>query len=82
MRDSFLDDPNFLLKAVGIMVFVPLLGVILTACFSEQPPNPQDDNGWREITPPRPDLQCWVRWNRPESAVCAQSLTFTHGASQ
>ena len=82
MRTSFLDDPNFLLKAVGIMVFVPLLGVILTACFSEQPLKPQDDNGWREVTPPRPDLQCWVRWNRPESVVCAQSLTSTHGASQ
>jgi len=82
MRDSFLDDPNLLLKAVGIMVFAPILGFILTACFSEQPLNPQNDNGWREVTPPRLDLQCWVRWNRSESTVCVPSLTSTHGASQ
>ena len=52
--------------------------LLLVAC-SSPPPNP--DNGWREVAPPRRDLQCWVRWNDPKTTVCAQSLTATHGAS-
>ncbi len=82
MNRSFLDDKSFFFTVVGILISVPLLGVILAACSSEQSTNPQDENGWHEVTPPRPDLQCWVRWNRSESTVCAPSLASTHGASQ
>lgn len=43
---------------------------------------PISNHGWRETEPPRPDLQCWVRWNESKTTVCAPSLTSTHGASQ
>jgi hypothetical protein len=26
---------------------------------------------WRAVPPPRPDLECWVMWNRHETVVCA-----------
>jgi hypothetical protein len=42
----------------------------------------EENKGWREIKPPRPDLQCWTHWNVPGSEVCAPSLTSTRGASQ
>ena len=54
-----------------------LLSLIL-ACST---PQPDPNNGWREIPPPRPDMQCWVRWSHSGSEVCAPSLTSTHGAS-
>ena len=82
MRTSFLDDRNFPLHVMGILIVLPAFALIFGACFAEQPQKPQDENGWHEVTPPRPDLQCWVRWNRPESVVCAPSLTSTHGASR
>jgi len=55
--------------------------IALLACSSGQAQKPQDDNGWREVTSPRPDLQCWVRWNHSDSTVCAPSLNSTHGVS-
>ncbi len=57
---------------MGILLF-------LIAC---APAKPDTSNGWREIPPPRPDLQCWVRYNVTGSEVCAPSLTSTHGAFQ
>lgn len=57
---------------MGILLF-------LIAC---APAKPDTSNGWREIPSPRPDLQCWVRYNVTGSEVCAPSLTSTHGASQ
>jgi hypothetical protein len=36
-------------------------------------------DGWREIPPPRADLQCWTRFNT--DIICVPSLTATHGAS-
>lgn len=51
---------------------------LLLACTPTPPP---ENHGWREIEPPRPDLQCWVRWSQTGTEVCAPSLTSTHGAS-
>ena len=58
-----------------------MITLLLLACFSGQPQKPADKNGWREVTPPRSDLQCWVRWNRSESTVCVPALNSTRGAS-
>lgn len=52
--------------------------IFMISCYSS---NPKIDNGWREITPPRPDLQCWTRWSNEGSVVCAPSLNSTRGAS-
>ena len=56
---------------------IALLALIL-AC-TTTPAAPSD--AWREVPPPRPDLQCWVRWSQSEALVCAPSLTSTRGAS-
>jgi hypothetical protein len=40
---------------------------------------PYSVHGWREIPSPRPDLQCWTRFDL--DIICAPSLTSTHGAS-
>ena len=53
--------------------------LLILACTTVGAPS---KTAWREIDSPRPDLQCWVRWNNPASAVCAPSLTSTHGASR
>ncbi len=60
---------------LAIMTF----SFLFSACTS---PRPVENHGWRETESPRPDLQCWVRWNDPKSTVCAPSLTSTHGASK
>lgn len=49
----------------------------LLACLASG--SPPSDNGWREVPPPRRDLQCWTRFNT--QLVCVPSLTATHGAS-
>lgn len=49
---------------------------VLLAC---APSSPDADKAWQEVPPPRPDLQCWMRWGR--EVVCAPSLTSTHGAA-
>ncbi len=56
-----------------------MLLLILLGCV---PPQPAENHGWKEIDPPRPDLQCWRRWSHDQSTVCAPSLTSTHGASK
>jgi hypothetical protein len=58
-----------------------MITLLLLACFSGQPQKPADKNGWREIASPRTDLQCWVRWDRPDTVVCVPALNSTHGAS-
>ena len=55
-----------------------VLIISMLACYSS---DAKIDNGWREITSPRPDLQCWVRWSNEGSVVCSPSLNSTHGAS-
>ena len=52
-----------------------LLALIL-AC-TTPPATPSE--AWKEVPPPRPDMQCWLRWGR--DVVCAPSLTSTRGAS-
>lgn len=56
---------------------VVLLMFLFAAC---SPEVPEPSNGWREVPSPRPDLQCWVRYN--VELICAPSLTATHGAAQ
>ena len=62
-----------------ITIAVPTIIIGIAACST---PKPVENHGWKEIDSPRPDLQCWVRWNDPKTAVCAPSLTSTHGASK
>ena len=52
-----------------------MLLALLLACST--PPKPEE--AWKEVPPPRPDMQCWLRWGR--DIVCAPSLKSTHGAS-
>lgn len=55
---------------------------LLLACVVAPKPGeevPYSIHGWREIPAPRPDLQCWTRFNT--YVVCASSLTSTHGAA-
>ena len=54
--------------------------ILMLACVSEKVESYAEKNGWVEIDPPRPDLQCWRRDGRPD-AICVNSLTSTHGAS-
>jgi len=56
-----------------------LIALLLALACTTTPADPKD--AWREVPPPRPDLQCWVRWGMSDSLVCAPSLTSTHGAS-
>lgn len=65
---------------IGILSFGSIAGLALISACS--PPVPPENGGWKETAPPRPDLQCWQRWGRQESTVCAPSLTSTHGASK
>lgn len=67
-----------------VTFIVLLLPGFIIAGFSacSAPTQRVENHGWRETESPRPDLQCWVRWNDPKSTVCASSLTSTHGASQ
>ena len=55
-----------------------MLLLIMLACTG---PRPIENNGWKETESPRPDLQCWMRWDDYKSTVCAPSLTSTRGAS-
>lgn len=54
--------------------------ILMLACVSEKVESYAEKNGWVEIDPPRPDLQCWRVAGSPQVA-CAESLTSTHGAS-
>ena len=56
-----------------------MIALLLALACTTAPADPME--AWREVPPPRPDLQCWVRWNMSDSLVCAPSLTSTHGAS-
>ncbi len=55
--------------------------ILILACASEntEPKSYAEKNGWTEIKPPRPDLQCWRRGGASD-AVCVKSLNYTHGA--
>ena len=68
------------LRAVSIGLLILSALSAIKAC--SIPVQHVENHGWRETESPRPDLQCWVRWNDPKSTVCAPSLTSTHGASQ
>lgn len=76
--NKLLDLP-FPMVVAFIVIVLPIIIVTIAACST---PRPVENHGWRETEAPRPDLQCWVRWNDPKSTVCAPSLTSTHGASQ
>ena len=78
LLDKVLDLP-FPLVFTFIVIMMPAFIVTIAACST---PKPVENHGWRETESPRPDLQCWVRWNESKSTVCAPSLTSTHGASQ
>lgn len=54
--------------------------ILILASASEGVESYAEKNGWVEIDPPRPDLQCWRRDGRPD-AICANPLTSTYGAS-
>jgi hypothetical protein len=53
--------------------------LLLLSCLTEG--EPRRESGWRETTPPRADMQCWVRWSQPNTTVCAPALNSTHGAA-
>ena len=52
------------------------LFIMLLACGA---PDPHPNHGWTEVTSPRPDLQCWVRWSQKETTVCAPRLPESSG---
>ena len=54
-----------------------IMTILLLAC----KPTPVENSGWTETTPPRADLQCWIRWSQSNTTVCAPALNATHGAS-
>jgi hypothetical protein len=56
-----------------------MIALLLALACAELSADPRD--AWDEVPPPRPDLQCWVRWGNSASLVCAPSLTSTRGAS-
>lgn len=59
-----------------------IIFIMMLACTSKdiESQSYAEKNGWVEIKPPRPDIQCWRVRGGPQVA-CAESLTSTHGAS-
>ena len=72
-------DVHFPLVFGLLFLAGPAIALTISACTS---PRTVENHGWRETEPPRPDLQCWVRWSDSKTAICAPSLTSTHGASR
>jgi hypothetical protein len=66
----------------AVIMIVGFTMVLLASAQACTAPKPVENHGWKEIDPPRGDLQCWRRWNQDQSTVCASSLTATHGASK
>jgi hypothetical protein len=53
--------------------------ILMLACISTEAESYAEKNGWIEVKPPRPDLQCWRVQGGPQT-VCANSLNSTYGA--
>ena len=69
MRNSFLNDPNFFVQALAIMICVPLVGALFTACVHPSTPEEKAEmnsqyaeNIKDEIVTlsPRPGVECYV----------------------
>ena len=47
---------------------------LLIALIACREPDLHPNHGWSEVTSPRSDLQCWVRWSQKETTICAPKL--------
>lgn len=54
--------------------------IILISCASVETESYAEKNGWVEVKPPRPDLQCWRLIGRTDVVACVNSVNSTHGA--
>jgi cob(I)alamin adenosyltransferase len=69
MRNSFLNDPSFFVQALAIMICVPLVGALFTACISPSTPEEKAEAQEHRIEwvqkdmvtiSPRPGVECYV----------------------